>query len=163
MPVRLYFLRHGAAADRDAWHGDDADRPLTDEGRERIAREARTIARLGLALDVIVTSPLVRARQTAAIVAEALEMREKLVEDRRLAPGFDIVGLAGILETHRDAAVVMVVGHEPSMSATIGRLIGGAAIDFKKGSLARVDLLDDSHWRGMLVWLVPPKILISRM
>jgi phosphohistidine phosphatase len=116
--------------------------------------------RLGFALDVIVTSPLVRARQTAAIVAEALGLRDKLVEDERLGPGFDLVRLAEIVRAQRGADAVMLVGHEPSFSMTIGRLAGGGAIDVKKGSLARVDVADPSELRGELVWLIPPKVLV---
>ena len=157
--MRLYFLRHGLASDSATWQGDDFDRPLTDDGRERMAREAKAIKQLDLALDLIVTSPLARARQTAAIVADALQIHDLLVEDSRLALHFDLDQLANILQAHRKAGTLMLVGHEPSMSATIGGLIGGAAIDFKKGSLARVDVFDGTGLKGELVWLVPPKIL----
>jgi phosphohistidine phosphatase len=158
--MKLYFVRHGDAVEADAWRGDDASRPLTDEGRDRMTRAAKTMKRLGFALDVIVTSPLVRARQTAAIVAEALGLRDKLVEDERLGPGFDLVRLAEIVRAQRGADAVMLVGHEPSFSMTIGRLAGGGAIDVKKGSLARVDVADPSELRGELVWLIPPKVLV---
>jgi phosphohistidine phosphatase len=158
--VELYFLRHGRAADAEAWQGDDYDRPLTVDGRERMMREAKAIKRLVSSLDSIVTSPLVRARQTASIVAEALGIADRLVEDERVGPGFDLDRLAAILRAHGDAAL-MLVGHEPSMSATIGRLIGGGAIDFKKGSLARVDLSDASSSAGKLIWLAPPKVLLA--
>lgn len=158
--MKLYFLRHGQAADADAWHGDDFDRPLTDDGRERMEREAKGMRQLGIALDIIVTSPLVRAQQTAAIVADELKMRDRLTEDDSLGPGFDLDRLADVLRAHRNVNALMVVGHEPSMSATIGRLIGGAAIDFKKGSLARVDLPDPSQLAGELEWLLPPRILV---
>jgi phosphohistidine phosphatase len=158
--MKLYFVRHGDAVEADSWRGDDASRPLTDEGRDRMTRAAKTMKRLGFALDVIVTSPLVRARQTAAIVAEALGLRDKLVEDERLGPGFDLVRLAEIVRAQRGADAVMLVGHEPSFSMTIGRLAGGGAIDVKKGSLARVDVADPSELRGELVWLIPPKVLV---
>jgi len=158
--MQLYFLRHGRAAEADTWHGTDFDRPLTDDGRERMLREARSIAQLVPGLDRIVTSPLVRARQTAEIVAAALKIPDRLVEDERLGAGFDLDRLASILRAHEDARALMLVGHEPAMSATIGRLIGGADVELKKGSLARVDLPDSSRLAGELILLVPPKVLV---
>ena len=158
--ANLYFLRHGDAGDAAAWRGDDFDRPLSDEGRERIALEAHAIKRLDLALDCIITSPLVRARQTATIVADALQIRDTLVEDERLGPNFGLEGLANILDFRPKATSVMLVGHEPSLSATVGRLIGGAALDFKKGSLARVHISDTFGLNGELMWLIPPKVLL---
>jgi phosphohistidine phosphatase len=159
--AKLYFLRHGEAADAGAWPGDDFHRPLTGEGRERMTLEAGAIARLDLALDAIATSPLVRARQTAAIVADALQLHDKLVEDERLGANFDFHLLADILHDHRTARALMLVGHEPSFSAVIGRLIGSAAVNVKKGSLARVDLSGTAELKGELVWLVPPRVLLA--
>ena len=158
--MRVYFLRHGVAAERDEWPGVDFDRPLTDEGRERMARQAKVMAKLSLALDVIVTSPLVRAKQTSAIVAQGLKVRDGFVEDERLGLDFDASRLAGVLKEYRGANAVMLVGHEPSMSETIGHLIGGARIDLKKGALACVDVPDPSSLEGELVWLIPPKVLL---
>lgn len=155
--MKVYFLRHGLAGDPQQWQSDDFDRPLTDEGRERMAREAKAMAKLDLAPDAIITSPLVRAKQTAEIVADRLKMRP--VEDERLEPGFDTERLRQILQDHAKADAIMVVGHEPDFSGTIGRLVGGAKIDLKKGGLACVDLPDPSSLNGELVWLVPPKVL----
>ena len=158
--MELYLLRHGRAAEPREWRGSDFDRPLTDDGRERMMREAKGIVQLVPVLDRIVTSPLVRARQTADIVAGALAMQDRLDEDERLGAGFDLDRLANILRAHDGARALMLVGHEPAMSATIGRLIGGGAVDVKKGSLARVDLPDPARLAGELVWLAPPKILL---
>lgn len=158
--MRLYFLRHGSAADADTWRGSDFDRPLTDEGRDRIALEAQAIKQLNLGLDRIVTSPLLRAKQTAAIVADALQMQGELVEDDRLGAHFGVEPLAGILRAYPTMGSLMLVGHEPTFSLTIGRLVGGAALDVKKGSLARVDISDTAKLRGKLVWLAPPSILV---
>ena len=160
--MRCYFLRHGIAADREEWRGPDADRPLTDDGRKRMIREAKTMAALELGLDVIVTSPLVRAKQTAAIVAAKLDLRDRLVEDGDAGLDFDRGRLARILKKHPSADAVMLVGHEPSMSETLGDLIGGARIDFKKGSLACVDLDEPSSLHGVLLWVLPPKVLTVR-
>jgi phosphohistidine phosphatase len=123
-----------------------------------MAREAKTIAKLALDLGTIVTSPLVRAKQTAVIVADTLDMRSRLVEDRRLGFAFDSSALAEILRERSEGAI-MLVGHEPSMSRTIGVVVGGARIDFKKGSLACVNFENPASLAGELVWLVPPKVL----
>ena len=112
---------------------------------------------IDLGLDAVITSRLLRARQTAEIVAEALNVA--VSEDPRLAGGFSIDHLGAILAPHRDASAIMLVGHEPTFSTTISRLIGGGSIDMKKGTLARVDLHDTRQLRGELVWLIPPKIL----
>jgi len=155
----LYFLRHGLAGDRDEWTGGDFERPLTEEGKKRMAREAATIARLGLDLDLILTSPLVRAYQTAEIVAQHLNLTDKLVKDEWLAPGFGSNQLAEILKMHPEAQVLMLVGHEPDFSQVIGDLMGGGRVECKKGSLACVDVTDPMSLQGDLIWLIPPKVL----
>ncbi len=157
--MRCYFLRHGVAVDPDQWEGDDADRPLTAEGKERMAREAKTIAELSLEFDAIITSPLLRAKQTADIVADKMKIRSRLVEDRRLGFAFDSRALKGILCERPGASAIMLVGHEPSMSRAIGEVVGGARIDLKKGSLACVDFDNPASLVGELVWLIPPKVL----
>jgi phosphohistidine phosphatase len=157
--LKIYFLRHGIAAEPGDWKGQDYDRPLTDDGRKRMAREAKAIRKLELGLDAIVTSPLARARATAEIVASALKIKT-VKEDERLGGDFDISSLAEILQDHADAKAVMLVGHEPSMSATIGRLVGEARVDLKKGGLACVELPDASTMTGELLSLIPPKVLL---
>ena len=155
--MKVFFLRHGLAGERSEWKGNDAARPLTNEGIEKIKGIAATLAALNLGLNAIVTSPLVRARQTAEIVAQKLEV--KLIEDARLAPGFNAEQLRAILLDHPGASAVMVVGHEPDFSDTISALIGGGRIVCKKGGLALVELPDAQSRKGELVWLVPPKVL----
>ncbi len=157
--MRVYFLRHGIAAERDEWRGDDAARPLTEKGVERTGAVAAGLAGLGVDVGAIVTSPLARARQTADIVAHALGGAPKVVEDRRLAPGFDAAKLREILRDHRDAGDVMLVGHEPDLSETIGALTGGGRVVMRKAGLAVVDLPNAHEERGELLWLAPPKIL----
>ena len=160
--MRCYFLRHGIAAEAGEFHGADFDRPLTDEGHERMIREAKAVAALGIELDVILTSPLVRAKQTATIVAKELKLRDRLVEDTRLGLDFGLSAFASILKEQARAEAIMVVGHEPGMSTTVGQLIGSARIDFKKGALALVNVPDSTTPRGELVWLVPPKVLARK-
>jgi phosphohistidine phosphatase len=156
----LYFLRHGLAEDRAVWLTDDTERPLTKEGKEKMAREAEALANLGLDLDLIITSPLARALQTAQIVAQRLKMEEKFVQDGRISPGFNLQGLSEVLADHPGVQTLMIVGHEPDFSETISDLIGGGRVVCKKGGLARVDVISQSPLMGELAWLMPPKLLV---
>jgi phosphohistidine phosphatase len=157
--MRVYFLRHGKSVDAAVWRADDRLRPLTQEGIDLMRHEAAALRPLGLVPDVLVTSPLTRARQTAEIVARELAM--ELIEDERLAPGFDRDALAAIMDDHAEAEALMVVGHEPDFSATIAKLIGGGRIDVKKGGLARVDVVErvGAMVFGVLVALLTPSLL----
>ena len=155
----LYFLRHGLAGSRDAWEGDDSRRPLTKKGLKNMARQAKILAQLDLRLEVIITSPLTRASQTADIVAGELKMVAQLQQDERLAPGFDRDHLAQVLAEHPETKNIMLVGHEPDFSLTISALTGGGSVILKKGGLARVDITATDPLQGDLVWLVPPKIM----
>ncbi len=96
-------------------------------------REAEALRALDLALDVIVTSPLARARRTAELVADELGMRDRLVDDDRLAHGFDVRRLEQVLAAQGPAVSVMVVGHEPDFSAAVAELIGGGDIVHEEG------------------------------
>lgn len=159
--TNLYFLRHGVAHDRDEWRGDsDELRPLTEAGRAAMRHQAVILARLGLKLSAIFSSPLVRARQTADLVAEAFP-NVSLIEDPLLKPGFNSEALAKLLKTHRPQGAILLVGHEPDFSEVIAALTDGHVV-MKKGGLARVRLatkLDKRELRGELLWLATPELL----
>ena len=159
MTLQLYFLRHGKAWSRADWHEDDDLRPLTDIGEAVVRAEGRAMKAMGLAPEVIVTSPLVRARRTAEIVAEELGLSERLVDDRRLARGLDARRLAEIVADHGEAMSLMIVGHEPDFSFTVAELTGGGRVDFKKGGLARVDVQGPRLDDGTLAWLLTPALI----
>jgi phosphohistidine phosphatase len=157
--MRLYFLRHGPAEAREAWRGDDRERPLSQEGRRALHEAGPALAGLDLGVDLIVTSPLTRARETADIVAAGLGIAARVVEDERLAPGFGPSEAKAIVAEHGRDATVMLVGHEPGFSRTLAALTGGSSLVIKKGGLARVDALDATLTAAELVWLLPPKAL----
>ena len=139
--MRLYLMRHGRAANRADWTAPDNARPLTDDGRARTNGAVRGLAALGIAPAAAVTSPYVRARETAAIVANALDV--PLEQEPALEPGADLAALASVLAAHADDAELLVVGHEPDFSALIGELISGkrgANVEMKKGACACVDV-----------------------
>jgi phosphohistidine phosphatase len=154
--MELYFLRHGIAAEAGPEGSGDAGRPLTEKGIARVKEEARGLRRLDVRPDIVLSSPLVRARQTAEIVRKAFGVESRLVD--ALAPGCDLERLSGLLGEYRSAERVMVVGHEPDFSTLICELTG-ARVLLKKGGLARVDLEMVDAGAGTLVWLLPPLVL----
>jgi phosphohistidine phosphatase len=157
--VRLYLLRHGRA-DWPGWDpARDHERPLTKAGAARLRAEARALEHLELGLDVILSSPLPRARQTAEIVAGHLGLAVTL--EPGLAPGFDAKALRTLLHQHATAQALLLVGHEPDLSGVVADVAGGARIALKKGGLARLDLESIEAPRATLVWLLPPKLLAS--
>jgi phosphohistidine phosphatase len=155
--MQVYFLRHGEAEKKG--QGEDAERPLSKDGIARMKEEAAAIAGFDLGIDLIITSPLVRARQTADIMARELHLRDTLAIDDRLAPGFGRDALVTVLKKHTGRKSLMLVGHEPDFSETIAACIGGGRIECGKGGLARVDIDDPSTLRGTLLWLIPPRLL----
>ena len=160
-PYELYLIRHGLAEERgDTWP-DDAKRPLTDEGLSRMRKAARGLARLGVSVDVVLSSPLVRARQTAEIVAGGLDPRPSLVNVDSLAPGGAYAAVVADLEKHARKTRFALVGHEPAMGEFAARLIGSRhPIEFKKGAVCRIDIDDlPPGGPGDLRWLLTPKIL----
>jgi phosphohistidine phosphatase len=159
----LYFLRHGLAGHSSQWEGDDWERPLTEEGRARLRQEGETMARLELVPALVLSSPLLRALETAQIVAQYLTNAPRVSVDKRLAPGFGPEQLAQILEAYAGSPSLMLVGHEPDFSATIGHLIGEGRVVCKKGGLAWVELPDLRTLRGQLIALIPPTMLAGRL
>lgn len=148
----IYFLRHGEA-DWPDWEKSDDERPLTKRGKKEMHEVGKFLKRLKADPDLIVTSPLPRASQTAEIAAEHLKTKWRT--DKLLAPGFGRHELEKILNKY-PAESLMIVGHEPDFSHTIEQLMGGD-IKLSKAGVALVEL--DRSWRkGRLLWLIPPKI-----
>ena len=157
----LYLIRHGLAEERgEAWP-DDSKRPLTEEGMLRLRKQARGLARLGVTLDIVLTSPLVRARQTAEIVAAGLDPRPNLATIDSLAPDGTYQAIMADLEKHTRKGRIALVGHEPDIGELAARLIGARhAIEFKKGAVCRIDVdALPPGGPGALIWFLPPKIM----
>ncbi len=155
--VRVHLLRHAHAGDAFEWIGDDDLRPLTGKGRQQAARLGAFLGSHGIRPDVIVSSPLLRAHQTAEIVAEALGMTVRT--DGRLGAGFGQRELWAVLD-ETGAREILLVGHDPDLSMLLTYLIDAAGMHLKKGTLATIDLhtkLGDGE--GELCWLVPPELL----
>ncbi len=157
----LYLIRHGVAEERgDAWP-DDSKRPLTDAGATRVRRSMRGLAEAGVAFDVVLTSPLVRARQTADVVAGAFDPRPPVIVTDSLAPGGAYGAVLADVEKHAKRGRVALVGHEPDLGELTGRLLGARqAIEYKKGAVCRIDLASvPPSAPSALRWFLPPKLM----
>jgi phosphohistidine phosphatase len=155
--MRLYFLRHATAEDHRPGLA-DLDRRLTDEGKAEMRAVARTMERLGLKVDRILTSPARRARETAVLAARALGGDQLVVEEPRLSPGCSFEALQSLLADHGAAQRLMVVGHEPDFSALISMLSGARNVEMKKAGLARLELTRVEPGAATLEWLIPPRV-----
>lgn len=164
--MNLYFMRHGvavAADDPSVVH--DNERPLTGKGIKRMRRAARGLRRLEIEFDAILTSPLLRARQTAEIVAAVLGMESRLEEISGLAPESSVEHLLFGLTHYQDRDHLLLVGHQPLLGQTLASLIDGSRgakleFDLRKGSLCRVEIDGlRANKPGVLHWLLTAKQL----
>jgi phosphohistidine phosphatase len=158
--MQLLIIRHAIAVPRGATGIPDERRPLTPEGEERFRECARGIATLVERPDALLTSPWLRARQTAEIAAAAWG-RCRVVETEALAGG-SLEEQAAVLDRYAKGSTVAVVGHEPYVSALLARILGSADAErlaFKKGGAALVDVPGRLAGGGSLVFFLPPKVL----
>ena len=163
--MNLYFMRHGIAVDRaDSGAGSgDRERQLTPKGIKRMNKAANGLATLSLTFDRILTSPLERARQTAKIVAQILQLEDRVEEVEQLSPEQSAQDLLRALVPYSDQKEILLVGHEPQLSDTISVLLSGTAgaeIRLKKGAMCclEVDGLPPRE-SAVLHWALTPKQL----
>jgi phosphohistidine phosphatase len=155
----VYFLRHASAGVRKDDPVKDDKRPLDREGAEQCGSVGRALAVLETHVDVIVSSPLRRATQTAALIANELAYEARIVLDPALRPGAAFPQFRDLLTRYGNQESIMVVGHNPNLSEFLGRLIGGGSrtgVDLKKAGVARVEV---NHHRGVLHWCLTPKLV----
>jgi phosphohistidine phosphatase len=159
--LEVYLIRHGLAAERGEDYPDDSKRPLTSDGIAALRKEARALAALGMGFDHIITSPLVRTRQTAEVFAEHLETRPTVSNSDALAPAGSAAGVVQELARHAKKGRVALVGHEPNLGELAARLIGSRTpIPFKKGAICRIDFEAlPPKGTGQLRWFVTPRML----
>jgi phosphohistidine phosphatase len=153
MAAQLWLLRHGEAVPHES--KPDAERELTPRGERQAIAAGRGLAKLGLEFHACYTSPKVRARDTARLACEALNIEP--IEEESLSNGFDRDDALELLMRHGADARVLIVGHEPSFSQVVHDLTGGR-IDFKKGGVAAVRAERTS---AELVTLLRPRELES--
>jgi phosphohistidine phosphatase len=155
--LTLHLLRHAHAGDPLEWAGDDALRPLSRRGRRQAERLGAFLVAHAVRPGAIVSSPLVRARETAAIVGDALGVQVAL--DDRLAAGFDLAELEEIARATGSAAP-MLVGHDPDLSEALCALCAAVGLTLRKGALATLECGRPLRPGGAtLRWLVPPDLL----
>jgi len=161
--VIIYLVRHAIAVEHGTPGFADDERPLTEEGIDRMQRGARGLARFVDPPELIVSSPLLRARQTAEILAVALQSRHALTEWTVLTPDATPTQTMTHVNKHAsENSTMMLVGHEPHLSALAATLLGASAdaIAFKKGGACAIECpIKVARGTGKLLWLLTPKQL----
>jgi phosphohistidine phosphatase len=157
-------MRHGlAVAQGSVRFSDDAQRALVPEGKEKMREIGAGLKRMGCELDWIVTSPLVRAVETAEIIAESLASRPPVDVSEAMRPGGSAEALVTFLAKRPNRTRVLVVGHEPDLSELAARLIGAgshANLGFKKGGCCLISFDEfPPKSPGQLVWWLTPRLL----
>ena len=159
--LELYLIRHGIAAERGEEYPDDSKRPLTSSGMSKLRDEAKGLNELEVTFGLIITSPLVRTKQTAEIIAGTLKDKPQVITSDSLAPAGTPAGVVQELGKHARQARIALVGHEPNLGELAARLIGAKSpIEFKKGAICRIDFdVLPPKGIGQLRWFIPPRVL----
>jgi phosphohistidine phosphatase len=158
----IYLVRHGIAAERGAEYPDDSARPLTSDGIARFRRQAMGLDHIGVTIDLILTSPLTRARQTADLLAARLLRKGELLVVQALAPSAPAGAIIDEISNHTNRRYIALVGHEPDLGELAARLIGASSpLPLKKGGVCRIDFTGGVRGKGegSLTWMVTPKML----
>jgi phosphohistidine phosphatase len=157
--MELYLMQHGVALSKEA----DPERPLSPSGADQVAASAAAMATLGISLDLIASSPKLRARQTATIMAKALgHPVSDVVESDHLLATKPVEQALSFLKMHERAERVFFAGHLPQLGRIASTLTGGGAnghIGFVNAGLARIDIPSLPTTEGTLRWLLPPRLL----
>ena len=165
--MNLYLIRHAIAVDEATPdYEQDSERPLTDKGRKKMRQIARGLRSLGVEFDCILSSPYVRARETAEILADVFKMKKKLAFSENLVPMADPQLIIPEINEKYSMESIALVGHEPHLSTFVGLLAADHAkidLTLKKGGVCYLtadDLHHDDH-RATLEWLLTPGILMD--
>jgi len=152
----LILLRHGKAENFNP--AGDFQRALVEKGREQARRAARTLKTAGLLPDIVLTSPLIRARQTSDEFCQTADMPGAVIQGW-LASGMAPETAMAELAAFRDFKRVAIVGHEPDFSVLVEWILGvtGGGVEVKKGAIACLRITPPSRF-GNLAYLIPPKL-----
>jgi phosphohistidine phosphatase len=156
----IYFLRHASAGERVGNPKKDEKRALDQTGVEQCGYVGRALAAMDVQVDVIISSRLKRAAQTASLVGNEMGYEGKLQLEDALRPETTFADFRRLIDKYANREAIMVVGHNPNLSEFLGRCVSQtgceAAIDLKKGAVAKVEMARNS---GALYWCLTPKIL----
>jgi phosphohistidine phosphatase len=158
--MEIYILRHGIAQDGKPGHP-DSERQLTDEGRDRLRLVLRRAREGGAQPSLILTSPFVRAVQTAGVAAAELAYRGEVEKSNALTPDGSPYGVWDEIRARRSEPAILLAGHEPLLSAVVALLLGAPAVrvEMKKAALVRVDVdRFGNEPRGVLKWMLTPRL-----
>jgi phosphohistidine phosphatase len=165
--MNLYIIRHAIAVDEvTSDSASDSQRPLTDKGRKKMRQIGKALRHLGVEFDLILSSPYVRASETAEILADVFKMKNKIVFSDHLIPDGNPELLIGEINEKHSVDSLAIVGHEPHLSSLIGLLTADTAkieITLKKGGVCHLSADDLHHHdhRATLEWLLTPGILMG--
>jgi phosphohistidine phosphatase len=159
--LELYLIRHGIAAERGDEYPDDSKRPLTTEGIAALRKEVKALDALAIGFDHVITSPLVRAKQTAEVFVQHSSSKPSLSTSDALAPAGSSASVVQEIVKQARKGRIALVGHEPNLGELAARLIGSKApLEFKKGGICRIDFeVLPPKGIGHLRWFVTPKML----
>lgn len=162
--MNLYLIRH-AIAEEESQSGEDSQRVLTGKGAKKMRAIAKGLRALGAEFDFILTSPYVRAEQTANILAEVFKMKKKVAMSENLTPLGDPDLLFAEINEKYSVNSLAIVGHEPYLSALVSLLAANGApveMTFKKGGVCYLAADDLRHARKATIeWLMTPGVLIE--
>jgi phosphohistidine phosphatase len=164
--MNLFIIRHAIAVDEGASeYEDDSQRPLTDKGRKKMRQIAKGLRTLGVGFDLILSSPYVRAKETAEILADVLKMKKNIEFSENLIPMGDPDLLIAEMNEKYNVNSIALVGHEPHLTALISLLVSenaGVDMTLKKGGVCNLSADDLHHSRkATLEWLLTPGILVE--
>jgi phosphohistidine phosphatase len=161
--MEIYFLRHASAGEPKLNAAKDEQRPLDEQGNQQSHNVGRALAAMKLTVDVIISSPLVRAEQTASIVAKEIGHGRQLIFDTALRPEASYDQFQDLLHRYSGKEAIMIVGHNPSLTEFLNQLVTGEtapqSIELKKGAIAKVEKAGGGA--AVLKWCMPPKVVRS--
>jgi phosphohistidine phosphatase len=158
----IYFLRHANAGQKHFSNpANDEKRPIDKVGEEQSHDVGRALAAIGVTVNVIISSPLTRSLQTAAILSQELGHEEKIISDEALRPEATFEQFKALLNRHKDKLAILVVGHDPSMTEFVNKFLSGggplAAVEMKKCGVVKVE--KELRRAAVLRWCMPPKVV----
>ena len=157
----VYFLRHASAGQSKKDKAADEKRPLDKDGIDQCRYVGRALAAIDVQVDVIISSPLKRATQTASLVANELGHEDKVQLSKALRPDASYDAFRELLDEHSGSEAIMVVGHNPTLTRFLSLMISDGAneeaVGLKKGAVARVTF--DGRRPAVLGWCLVPKLV----